>query len=136
MRIIGDGRPKTPRTRENEKPLDMKSLRELANMNARTAINTHLKKQAGNASLRALMMFVVGLVAVSVFSWRHVEGDWYAAYAGLAAVIMAGVMVVRYLESVRRLRGKRLPEVDQTSTPNVADEPSKSTSGPDVGEIA
>ncbi len=107
-------RPKSPRPMP-EMLASLSAMRELANMNARTQINAHVRKEFGDATIRALAMLCFGLFGVAIFSWRYLAGDWWAFNATCAAVLGAVVMGARYVDLMRRLKQKLVPSTGSSS---------------------
>ncbi|HWB00450.1 MAG TPA: hypothetical protein VG713_18275 [Pirellulales bacterium] len=129
-----ENRLMAPRPAATTQAVNLSALREVANMNARAAINTHLNSQVSGATVRALAGLAVGLLAVALFAWRHLSGDWWAWYAAGAGLLGAALIVMRYLDVLRRIRRKRVrfadaiigspkplpgsPEADRSATPS------------------
>jgi hypothetical protein len=101
----------SPRSLPPEMSANLTAMRELANMNARTAIHTHLRRQTSDATSSTSIVAVVGLLTAGVMGWFWQEGTEWALYGALGGIGVAVVWGFRYIVFRFRVKKKRR-EVD------------------------
>ncbi len=116
--------PKRPRARAPERAEDLVTLRELANLSAQSALDTHARSRLRKSVNAKLAVVAVALVTAAIlfFRWRIAPGSNMYYYMGLAVVLIALLWGVQYavLAGYTYLTGGR-----RASRENKPDEPEK-----------
>lgn len=93
-----DPRARGPRARAPEKAEDLVTLRELANLSAQSALDTHARARLVKSVNAKLAVVVVALATAGVLFWRWVAvpGSTMHYYMGLAVILIAVLWGVQY----------------------------------------
>ncbi len=93
-----DTRDCGPRARAPEKAEDLVSLRELANLSAQSALDTHARSRLIKSVNAKLAVVAVALATAGVLFWRWfaIPGSVMHYYMGLAVILIAVLWGVQY----------------------------------------
>ncbi len=87
-----------PRHRAPELNKNMSAMRDLANRNAREALDTHSRRQLKNDSVVTLSVAIVAMLASFVLMWLSTQSQGMFTYwLSLIALVIAGIWGIKYL---------------------------------------
>jgi hypothetical protein len=96
-----------PRATAAERSLDLSAMRELANLTARTAIDTHHRRQTALRDVGKVIVTVAAVVTAGVLFWFHLLGHGTAFYGAMVCLVVAASWGLRYALAKHRLRRER-----------------------------
>jgi chromosome segregation ATPase len=86
---------------------DLSAMRELANLNARAAIDTHARSTLVKAWLSKALVMVLGMVTAGVETWFAMEGNEWAGYFIVPCLMIGIFWGWQYLVMSKRLHSSR-----------------------------
>lgn len=95
---VGEPHRKRPRARAPERAEDLVTLRELANLSAQSALDTHARSRLMKSANAKLAVVTVALATAGIlfFRWSIVPGSNSYFYTGLAVALVAIFWGVQY----------------------------------------
>ena len=91
-----------PRALPAERSVDFSAMRELANLNARAAIDAHVRRLAGQRGTGKLAGAVAAISAAGVLLWLHSLGNAMAFQYAMVCLAVSAIWVFRYAVGLRR----------------------------------
>ena len=110
-----------------ERSADLSALREIANMNARAAIDTHARRTLVHAWLSKAVVMLMAIAAFTVEIWFGVEGTpgcFYLAVPCLVVAVLWGWQYISMSKTLNKDAGDAKPVADDGSS---RDEPTDET---------
>lgn len=86
---------------------DLSAMRELANLNARAAIDTHARSTLIKAWLSKALLMLLGMVTAGVETWFAMEGNEWAGYFIVPCLMIGIFWGWQYLVMSKRLHSSR-----------------------------
>ncbi|MGH7139026.1 MAG: hypothetical protein ACREHD_25045, partial [Pirellulales bacterium] len=86
---------------------DLSAMRELANLNARAAIDTHARSALVKAWLSKALLMLLGMVTAGVETWFAMEGNEWAGYFIVPCLMIGIFWGWQYLVMSKRLHSSR-----------------------------
>lgn len=90
-----------------ERSTDLSAMREIANLNARAAIDTHVRRNLFEAWISKAVVMVLGLGAAGAETWFALEGNNTASYFIVPCFMVALFWGWQYLTMSKRLNQSR-----------------------------
>ncbi|HEX3656030.1 MAG TPA: hypothetical protein VHV55_09495 [Pirellulales bacterium] len=92
-----------PRSLPPELSANLSAMRELANANARMAIQTHARRTTASTSRGQATLCAVGLTGTVVAGWMYTTGNEWALYVAAGTGLLTVGLVLQNLKSVAKL---------------------------------
>jgi hypothetical protein len=103
-----------PRPIPSQLTTNMSAMRDLANLNARSAIDAHSRQQLAGARSGKLIVAAISLLCTAVmFSFEWSSGITH--YGSLAGLVVAAAWIVQYVVITKRIRSKTDVPVEESS---------------------
>ena len=96
-----------PRAMPAERSVDFSAMRELANLNARTAIDAHGRRQAEQRGIGKVAAAGAACVAACILLWLYQQGNETAFPVAMMCLAVAAIGVLQYATAVHRSRPGR-----------------------------
>lgn len=120
VRKLRDTSEMVRRTQAPERSSDLSALREVANLNARTALDTHSRSTLSRPWLAKALVALAALVSAVVNGWIGLDGNAVAVYLAIVSLGAAGYfgsMCLTTARSIVATRGQTGTTADEAAKP-------------------
>ena len=105
-----------PRATPAERTVDFSAMRELANLNARAAIDTHVRRQLEQRGIGKVATALAASMGAGVLLWLHWLGHATAFHYAMVCLAVSAIWVLQYAAAHRptRLGGDMTKRIDDS----------------------